>query len=258
MKEKFHGVIGRIATLRATHRLPSERARSGWIRDPRSGLFLKPHVSRNIVVLAGLSMMAKSIQYGHADQQKTIRYMAVGTGNTIPDKDDTALVAEVDRVEIDSWDNADIASDPVVMIAHYLFDTTEGNGSLMECSLQQESTGTPMFCRGLFGIGNISGATKADPCVVTATAHGLADEDKILIQNVSGMTELNDNQYFVDVLTADTFALYTDSDLTASVDSTSYGTYSTGSPDVDTWKLVIPKSTSETLTIDYSLTFPAD
>jgi hypothetical protein len=211
-----------------------------------------------MIVLAGLSMMAKAIQYGHADAGKTLRYVAVGGGTAIPTKSDTALGSEVERLEADSWDNTDIAADPVVMIATKLYDTTEANGALYEAGLFQESSGAPMFCRGLFSYSTISNITQADPAVVTSTAHGLSDSDKILVENVAGMTEVNNNTYFVDVLTADTFALYSDAALTTAVDSSGYGAYSTGSPDTDTWKLEIPKTTSETLTVNYSLTFPVE
>lgn len=260
MEKRIHGLndrvraIGRIFTTLAT----TQPDGPGWRRDPASGLYLRKSAGRNMVVLAGLGMMAKAIQYGHADEGKTIRYMETGVGSTLPAKTDTALVSATLRVAIASWDNTDIASDPVVMIAHYLFDTTESNANLIECGLFQESAGAPMFCRGLYDYGTISAATKADPCVVTSAIHGRSSGDYVLIENVSGMTELNNNKYYIDVLTADTFALYSDSGLTTSIDSSAYGVYTEASPDLDTWKLVIPKTASKTLTVDYSLTFPAD
>ncbi len=56
----------------------------------------------------------------------------------------------------------------------------------------------------------------------------------------------------------DTFALYTDAGLTAAVDGTGYGAYEDASPNTAAWKTIIPKTSAETLTITYSLTFPAD
>jgi uncharacterized protein YqfB (UPF0267 family) len=61
----------------------------------------------------------------------------------------------------------------------------------------------------------VSGATQAAPCVVTATAHGFNDGDRILIRNVVGMTELNstttdDNFFQVGNVADDTFELYDD------------------------------------------------
>lgn len=253
MKDKIR-VKGSIRAMLATERPHGK----GWRLDPKSGLYVRHSKSKNMVVLPGLSMMAKSIQYGHADSGETLRYMEVGTGFTIPAKDDTALVSAVVRTEIDSWDNTNIAADPVVMIASRLYLTSEGNGQLMECGLFQESTGAPMFCRGLFGIGYITAATQDDPCLVTSGTHGLTDGDKIYIENVEGMTDLNDTAYYVDVSDADSFELYADEELTTPIDSSGFGAFSLASPNAATWKKIIPKTVAETLTVNYSLTFPAD
>lgn len=253
MKDKAR-VIGKIEAILATERPQGK----GWKLDPKSGLYLRRSINKNMVVLPGLAFMAKSIQYGHADAGGTLRYMGVGTGYTTPAKDDTALVNQVVRLEIDSWDNTDIDADPVVMIATRLFLTTEGNGNLMEAGLFKASTGAPMFCRGLFGYGTISDVTQDNPALVTSVGHGLTDGDLIFIENVAGMTELNDNPYYVDVQSDDTFELYSDAGLTTPIDSGGYGAYSEASPDADTWKKIIPKTVAETLTVNYSLTFPAE
>ena len=68
------------------------------------------------------------------------------------------------------------------------------------------------------GIMNITAITNANPCVVSSTAHGLANDDEIIIENVGGMTELNGRNFYVDNVTANTFELY-------GVDSTDYGTF---------------------------------
>jgi len=67
----------------------------------------------------------------------------------------------------------------------------------------------------------ISAATRANPVVITAAAHGLSNTDEILIINVSGMTELNGNGYTVANKTANTFEL-------SGVNGTSYTTYTSG------------------------------
>lgn len=76
---------------------------------------------------------------------------------------------------------------------------------------------------------NISAATKANPVVVTTTsAHGLTDGQQVTITDIVGMTELNGNTYYANVLTTTTFSLYTDDALTAPVNGTGYGTYVSG------------------------------
>lgn len=73
----------------------------------------------------------------------------------------------------------------------------------------------------------ISGATQANPCVVTATAHGFTDGTRVDIAGVVGMTELNGNTYTVANKTANTFEL-------SGVDSTGYTAYtSDGTADTD-------------------------
>lgn len=68
---------------------------------------------------------------------------------------------------------------------------------------------------------NITGATQANPCVITAAAHGLNAGDLIRIDGVGGMTQLNERTYTVANPTANTFEL-------AGVDSTAYDAYTAG------------------------------
>jgi len=75
----------------------------------------------------------------------------------------------------------------------------------------------------------ISGATQADPVVITTTdAHSLVDNQQVTITDVVGMTELNGNSYYVDVLSSTTVALYTDDALSTTVDGTAYTAYTSG------------------------------
>jgi hypothetical protein len=253
MKSRMR-VIGRIGTERARE---DAKGLPGW--EYKDGLWRRRTLrNKNMIVTAGFSMTAMSLQYGHANAGKSIRYIEVGTGFAYPAKADTALGTAVTRKEIASWDNTNIAEDPVVMIASVQFTTSEAVGALMECGLFQELTGAPMFSRGLFGYGPVMNATQGNPVVITSIAHGLTDADKVLIEGVAGMTELNGNSYFIKKLSDDTFSLYSDDALTATIDGTGFGAYSEASPDADTWKLVIPKANTETLTVTYPLTFTAD
>lgn len=74
----------------------------------------------------------------------------------------------------------------------------------------------------------ISGITNASPGVVTATAHGYTSGQKIIINTVVGMTQLNNSingtMYLVVKLSTDTFSL---TDLNGNaINTTSYGVYS--------------------------------
>lgn len=53
----------------------------------------------------------------------------------------------------------------------------------------------------------ISGATRANPVVVTANGHGFANNDRVYITGVVGMTQINNRQFTVSSVTANTFRL---------------------------------------------------
>jgi hypothetical protein len=73
----------------------------------------------------------------------------------------------------------------------------------------------------------VNGITKASPGVVTTSgAHLLTSGDKVTFANVGGMFELNNGiWYYINVLSANTFALYVDSALTIPLDTTNFGTW---------------------------------
>lgn len=73
----------------------------------------------------------------------------------------------------------------------------------------------------------ISGATNADPIVITSSGHGFSNDDKVKITEVGGMTEINYKVYTVKNKTADTFELYDEAG-TMSIDGSTYGTYTSG------------------------------
>jgi hypothetical protein len=66
----------------------------------------------------------------------------------------------------------------------------------------------------------IIGITKANPGVVTITAHGMATGSRIHIENVVGMTEVNNTTYTITSLSANTFSI--------GVDTSGYSAYTSG------------------------------
>lgn len=73
---------------------------------------------------------------------------------------------------------------------------------------------------------NISAITKADPGVITIAGHGLSTYDKVYITGIVGMTELNDQYYWVKKIDANTFSL-TD-EWENDIDTSGYTTYTSG------------------------------
>lgn len=91
----------------------------------------------------------------------------------------------------------------------------------------------------------ITGATNANPCVVTAVAHGRANGDIVFIDNVGGMTQINDLQFVVAGVTANTFQL-------SGINSTAYGVYTSGG---SVYGGIVPQlsTTSGSSTVDVRL-----
>ena len=101
--------------------------------------------------------------------------------------------------------------------------------NLLTCSVGRWLSDTILFAAGankLFRYwptktATITGATKANPCVITATGHGYKTGISVTISGVGGMTQLNGNTYVITVIDANSFSL-------DGVNSTSYGTYTSG------------------------------
>ena len=109
----------------------------------------------------------------------------------------------------------------------------------------------------VFDKATISGATAATPPVITATAHGYVSGNKIEIggdvEDVVGMTELNDNEYWITWTSADTFSLQdTDGD---DIVGAGYTAYASGGearriPLTDDWDYQYALPTDWLKTID--------
>jgi len=66
----------------------------------------------------------------------------------------------------------------------------------------------------------ITGATAANPVVITSVAHGYSSADQVLLENLGGMVEVNDRYFSIIVLTANTFSI--------GVDGTLFTAYTSG------------------------------
>lgn len=90
----------------------------------------------------------------------------------------------------------------------------------------------------------ITGATQANPGVITAVAHGYAIGDWIFITGVGGMTQLNGHFYIINTVPdADHFTL---TDLFGNVvDTTLYGAYTSGGTAARVFTLASPYSHSD-------------
>lgn len=68
--------------------------------------------------------------------------------------------------------------------------------------------------------GTVTGATNANPGVITSVNHGLQTGMQVTFSAVGGMTQLNGNTYTITKINADSFSI--------GVDTTAYGVYTSG------------------------------
>lgn len=73
---------------------------------------------------------------------------------------------------------------------------------------------------------SITGATTADPCVVTCASHGYSNGDWVYVSGVGGMSELNGRYFEVDSVTTNTFVLRTPDQV--DLDASGYTAYTSG------------------------------
>jgi len=114
-----------------------------------------------------------------------------------------------------------------------------------------------LYCRFYKDNGNIlsststvSGATRANPCVVTDTGHPYANGDEIFLTGVVGMTELNDKYYLVANKNANDYEL-TDIDGT-NINSTAYTTYVSDGTSAQTIELTTTYATADLFQLKFA------
>ena len=96
----------------------------------------------------------------------------------------------------------------------------------------------------------ISGATQANPVVITATGHSYDNGDEISITGVVGMTELNNKRYLVANKTTNTFEI-TDVDGT-NINGTGFTAYTSGGVANRVYEISTPYLTAELFDIKFA------
>src|SRR6266704_1344499 len=97
---------------------------------------------------------------------------------------------------------------------------------------------------------NITGATQANPGVITSNAHGYANGDWIFISNVVGMTQLNGNTYVVAGVTTNTFTLVPL--FGSAVNTLAFTPYTSGGTAQRIYTITSPYQASEVFGIRYT------
>jgi hypothetical protein len=103
----------------------------------------------------------------------------------------------------------------------------------------------------LEGAVNITGATQANPCVLTAVAHGWTTGDWIWVQSVGGMTRLNGRFFIVTVVDANHVSL-TDAVFGTAIDSTAFAAYTAGGTAARVYTLVSPYAQADLALVKFT------
>ena len=76
--------------------------------------------------------------------------------------------------------------------------------------------------------GNIVSASIANPVVLQVIGHGLSTGTQVVVNDATGMLNLNESYYWIKVLTPNTFELYTDNILSQPLDGNLFSPYTGG------------------------------
>lgn len=177
---------------------------------------------------------------------RQIEQIAVGSGLTDTAKDDTALEAELDSKDIAIWDDAFISANSLgvsTVKAQVVWLSLEAIGRISEIGLKFDDGS--LVTHALFKRLDISAASQTNPVrITTAVPHGLVTGDEVHIDDIVGMTELNDRDFNITVFDADEFDLDGE-------DGTGHGAYVSGG---NVW-LVVTKTSGQVVQTNYVLTF---
>jgi len=169
---------------------------------------------------------SKLMRYGHNEWElETIDFLGspfrniTGATQTDPVKVYCPNHGLVDEDEITIWD---VGGMTAINTYHIVTGCTDGSFQLRGVdgtggAYSAYTSGGQMWKSQY----TITGATKADPVVITLTDHGFANGDRIQTAGVGGMTEINFKNFTVANRTEDTFELQ-------DINGTGYTAYTSG------------------------------
>lgn len=188
-----------------------DEAEFGWASDTKQLFIGKTTPNENIEVLTSYSQI-------NFDQIN-------GTVGNLNISNVTVANGQVLAYDGNNWVNRGGAAGGLINLGEV--SNVKISGGAIGYVLETDGLGNLAWTPKSSIISFIQNVTKASPAVVTTTQENfLTDGLRITITNAQGMTQLNGNTYFVDVLTSNTFALYSDAGLSTPINSTGFNNYS--------------------------------
>lgn len=97
---------------------------------------------------------------------------------------------------------------------------------------------------------NITGATAANPVVITSASHGYVNGGEVYIAGVAGMTELNGRNFLIANVTTNTFELTNLNGV--NIDGTGYTAYTSGGTATPPYEIATPWAATDIFAINYA------
>jgi hypothetical protein len=187
-----------------------DEAEFGWASDTKQLFIGKTTPNENIEVLTSYSQI-------NFDQING----TVGNINITPS---TVANGQVLTYDGDNWVNRGGNAGGLINLGEV--SNVKISGGAIGYVLETDGLGNLSWTPKSSIISFIENVTKANPAVVTTTQDNFfTDGTRITITGAQGMTQLNGNTYYANVLTANTFSLYANSDLSGPINSSGFSTY---------------------------------
>jgi hypothetical protein len=187
-----------------------DEAEFGWASDQKRLFIGKITPNENVEVLTGYS----AISFSQIDG-------AVGNINITAS---SLANGEVLAFDGTNWVNRGGNAGGLITLGDASNVKLDGGAS--GYVLQTDGTGNLSWTPKATITAGIENVTKANPAVVTTTEDNFfTDGSRVTITNAQGMVELNGNSYYANVLTSNTFSLYSDSGLSTPVNSSAFSAY---------------------------------
>jgi hypothetical protein len=193
-----------------------DEAEFGWASDTKRLFIGKTTPNENIEVLTGYSEISFSQIDGSGGGNLNISNAQTGQILTYVDSTNTWINY---TGNIEPLGNTKIQLGPV--------ENLKIEGGAIGYVLETDGLGNLSWSPKSTIIAFIENVTKANPGVVTTTQDNFfAEGAEITITDAAGMTNLNGQSYYANILTSNTFALYSDPGLSLPVNTSSFNTYS--------------------------------
>lgn len=183
--------------------------------------------------------------YGHVDQQKyatglrTCRNMPVMRHGGVVSRPGLQYISELPETPfkiIPFIFNAKVGQTFLIIINGTKISFIQNGGQVVE------------------GAKVITGATNANPGIITSIAHGYATGDEVVISSVAGMTQLNGRNFIITVIDANHFSLQAVQVAHANIDTTTFGVYISGGSVNRVYKIASPWNGWDHSLIQYAQT----